>query len=139
MPSFTKDVIKRTFIDLLDQKPLHQITVKMIVELSPGCVVSCRRETRSVTSFSHLVILSVTNESIRLISLPIFQYDIQHLSRCYDIWLFREMLDIAGHQISIFFFSFLHHDFVKYPVFRIREFNIEFFRIDVESDRKSVV
>ena len=32
MPNFTKDAIKRTFIDLLNQKPYNQITVKMIVE-----------------------------------------------------------------------------------------------------------
>ena len=32
MPNFTKDAIKRTFIELLDQKPLNQITVKMVVE-----------------------------------------------------------------------------------------------------------
>ena len=32
MSSFTKDAIKMTFVSLLDQKPLNQITVKMIVE-----------------------------------------------------------------------------------------------------------
>ena len=67
-----------------------------------------------------------------LIIFPIFQYDIQHLSRCYDIWLFREMLDIAGHQISILFFPFFHDDFIKDPVFRIGKFNIEFFCINIK-------
>ena len=32
MSSFTKDAIKMTFVSLLDQKPLNQITVKMVVE-----------------------------------------------------------------------------------------------------------
>ena len=32
MPSFTKDAIKQTFLSLLDEKPLSQITVKLIVE-----------------------------------------------------------------------------------------------------------
>lgn len=32
MSNLTKDAIKRTFIDLLNQKPLNQISVKMIVE-----------------------------------------------------------------------------------------------------------
>ena len=54
-----------------------------------------------------------------LIILPIFQYDIQHLSRCYDIGLLREMLDIAGHQKSILFLTFFHDNFIKDHVFRI--------------------
>ena len=32
MPNFTKKAIKETFIQLLDEKPLNQITIKMIVE-----------------------------------------------------------------------------------------------------------
>ncbi|MBQ1410843.1 MAG: TetR/AcrR family transcriptional regulator [Oscillospiraceae bacterium] len=32
MSSFTKDAIKQTFLLLLDEKPLNQITVKLIVE-----------------------------------------------------------------------------------------------------------
>ena len=32
MPNFTKKAIKETFIKLLDERPLNQITVKDIVE-----------------------------------------------------------------------------------------------------------
>ncbi|MBR3403021.1 MAG: TetR/AcrR family transcriptional regulator [Parasporobacterium sp.] len=32
MQSYTKMVIRETFLQLLEQKPLHQITVKMVVE-----------------------------------------------------------------------------------------------------------
>ena len=32
MPNFTKKAIKETFIKLLDERPLNQITVKYIVE-----------------------------------------------------------------------------------------------------------
>ena len=32
MPNFTKKAIKDTFIELLDEKPLNQITIKMIVD-----------------------------------------------------------------------------------------------------------
>ncbi len=42
------------------------------------------------------------------------------------------MFDIAGHQISILFLTFFHGDFIKDPVFRIGEFNIEFFCIDIK-------
>lgn len=42
------------------------------------------------------------------------------------------MLDIAGHKISILFFSFFHDNFIKDPVFRIGKFHIEFFCIDIK-------
>ena len=32
MANFTKNAIRSTFISLLEEKPLNQITVKMIVE-----------------------------------------------------------------------------------------------------------
>jgi AcrR family transcriptional regulator len=32
MPNFTKEAIKKTFLELLDKMPLNKITVKMIVE-----------------------------------------------------------------------------------------------------------
>ena len=32
MPSFMKDAIKKTFVELLEELPMSSITVKMIVE-----------------------------------------------------------------------------------------------------------